>query len=115
MNCLLILEANKSITGTKSSSCSALVKLDVSSIYSDALSLRLDSKSAKKLSLPGMWAALIYICLSIHHSQTVLAKALHLTEWQVPILLIMLTAEILSIISLMCKLVLFRAKVCKPN
>ncbi len=114
-NCLFILEANKSISGTKSSSISAFVKQHLSSIHSDAFSFLLDSKSATKLSRPGICAALIHICLSIHHSQTCLANELHFSEWLVPILLIILTAEVLSILNLMCELDIVLANVFKPR
>ena len=110
-NCLLILEANKSISGTKSSSISAFVKQHLSSIHSDAFSFLLDSKSATKLSRPGICAALIHMRLS----QTCFANKLHLSEWLVPILLIILTAEVLSILNLMCELDIDLAKVFKPR
>ena len=57
-NCLLSLEANKSVLGDKFSSFRAVLKSSVLSIHSEVLSFLLDSKSATKLSLPGTCAAL---------------------------------------------------------
>ena len=108
-------EANRSLSGLKSRPCKAFRRTLLSSFHSDSLWFRLDSKSAIRLCLPGIWATLSQMSLIMHYSQISFAIELQESEWLVRMLFMMLTAVVVSHITLMCVWALSLAKVCNPK
>ena len=74
----------------------SLVKTDLSNFHSVLSLNNLEAWSAWIFSFPGMWAAVRYISLLIHHSHTSRPIALHAKEWVPPMLFKYDTVVVLS-------------------
>ena len=74
---LLILEANKSITGLKLKSFNTSLKIESFNSHSVLLSASLDSASASTFRIPGMCVAVKKLFLSIAQSQIFFTSLTH--------------------------------------
>ena len=113
--CLFMREAKRSIVGVTSSSLRASCNSSGFNCHSVSIFILQLASSASTLSYPGIKNAVMWICLVIHHSHTCFVSVFSLLSLLEPILLIQLTADMLSSLSSMWALRMLFAYILSPK